>query len=91
MQRVNAADAAQRFEVTIDSILADYQAGKLSKGTKTATVKRLDDDHDPEKGLSHPNLMRLLAARMEMQGYLLYFDPEVVRNTLLGAIDRVAR
>lgn len=89
MQRVNAADAAQSFEVTVDSILADYQAGKLRKGEKTHPVKRLDDDHDPEQGLSHPNLMRLLAARMEMQGYVMYFDPELVRETLLGAIDRV--
>ena len=89
MQRVNAADAAQRFEVTIDSILADYQAGKLRKGAKTHPVKRLDDDHDPEKGLSHPNLMRLLAARMEVQGYVLYFEPELVRETLLNAIERV--
>lgn len=89
MQRVNAADAAQRFEVTIDSILADYQAGKLRKGEKTHPVKRLDADHDPEQGLNHPNLMRLLAARMEMQGYVMYFDPELARETLLGAIDRV--
>ena len=89
MQRVNAADAAQRFEVTVDSILADYQAGKLRKGEKTHPVKRIDDDHDPEQGLGHPNLMRLLAARMEMQGYVMYFDPELVRETLLGAIDRV--
>lgn len=89
MQRVGAEDAAQRFEVTIDSILADYQAGKLFKGKQTAAVKRLDDDHDPEQGLSHPNLMRMLAARMEMQGYVIYFDPELVRETLLAAIDRL--
>lgn len=88
MRHVSTEDAAQRFEVTVDSILADYAAGKLKKGDQTHPVKRLDEDHDPASGLSHPNLMRLLAARLEMQGYLVYFNPEVARETLLKATER---
>ncbi|AXH49789.1 hypothetical protein KNU02_gp63 [Gordonia phage Pleakley] len=91
MKRLDPAEVADRLSTTIASIANDYEEGKLSVGKNVHPVKRLDDDWDPEQGISNENMMRLLAERLEMQGILVYFSPEVVRENIISAVDRVKR
>lgn len=91
MKRLDPAEVAERLSVTIASIANDYEAGKLSTGSNTHPVKRLDDDWDPEQGISNENMMRLVAERLEIQGILVLFDPEIVRENILTAVDRIKR
>lgn len=89
MKRLGPAEVADRLSVTLDSIADDYEKGKLQAGAKVHPVKRLDDDWTPEEGISNANMMRLVAERLEMQGVLVYFNPEVVRNNIIEATDRM--
>lgn len=91
MKRLDPAEVAERLSVTIASVASDYEAGKLRTGSDTHPVKRLDDDWDPEQGISNENMMRMVAERLSMQGILTFFDPEIVRENILSAVDRVKR
>lgn len=91
MKRLDPAEVAERLTQTIESIANDYEAGKLSAGRNTHPVKRLDDDWDPEQGISNANMMRLVAERLEIQGILVLFDPEIVRQNIISAVDRLKK
>lgn len=85
MKKLTPMEVTERLTATVASIANDYEAGKLRAGRDVHPVKRLDDDWDPEEGISSENMMRLVAERLEMQGVLVYFNPEVVRQNILGA------
>ncbi|AVD99803.1 hypothetical protein SEA_FLAPPER_60 [Gordonia phage Flapper] len=91
MRRLEPMELAERLVATIGSITNDYEAGKLQMGEKVHPVKRLDDDWDPETGISNENMMRLIAERLEMQGILVYFNPEVVRQNIISASERTLK
>lgn len=91
MKRLGPVEVAERLSVTIASIANDYEEGKLQLGDSVHPVKRLDDDWTPEEGISNDNMMRLVAERLEMQGIMVYFSPEVVREKIIAAADRVKR
>ncbi|WGH20839.1 hypothetical protein QLT00_gp56 [Gordonia phage Commandaria] len=85
MRRLDPALVAERLIATVGSVAKDYEEGKLRAGSDVHPVKRLDDDWDPETGISNENMMRLVAERLEIQGILVYFDPEIVRANIIGA------
>lgn len=85
MRRLDTVELAERLATTIDSIANDYEAGKLSAGKNVHPLKRLDDDWDPETGITNDNMMRLLAERLDMQGFVVMFDPAIVREKIIGA------
>ncbi|WNM66095.1 hypothetical protein SEA_ARTI_55 [Gordonia phage Arti] len=85
MKRLDPVQVAERLTATVGSVAKDYEEGKLRAGSDVHPVKRLDDDWDPEEGISNENMMRLVAERLEIQGILVYFDPEVVRENIIRA------
>ena len=89
MKRLDPAEVAERLIQTVNSVANDYEAGKLSTGKNVHPVKRLDDDWDPEQGISNENMMRLVAERLEIQGLLVLFDAEIVRQNIMTAVDRI--
>ena len=91
MKRLGPAEVADRLIQTVESIANDYEAGKLSAGSNVHPVKRLDDDWEPEKGISNANMMRLVSERLEIQGVIVMFDPEIVRQNIISAVDRFKR
>lgn len=91
MKRLEPIAVAERLVATVNSVIKDYEDGKLRAGSDTHPVKRLDDDWDPEQGISSENMMRMVAERLEIQGILVYFNPEVVRENIINAADRAPR
>ncbi|AXH50335.1 hypothetical protein SEA_EMIANNA_55 [Gordonia phage Emianna] len=85
MKRLDPVQVAERLTATVGSVAKDYEEGKLRAGSDVHPVKRLDDDWDPEEGISNENMMRLVAERLEIQGILVYFDSEVVRENIIRA------
>ncbi|UTN91420.1 hypothetical protein SEA_OUTIS_57 [Gordonia phage Outis] len=91
MRRLEPVAFAERLVATVNSVVKDYEDGKLRAGSDVHPVKRLDDDWDPEQGISNENMMRMVAERLEIQGITMYFNPEIVRENIIAAADRVAR
>ncbi|AKJ72387.1 hypothetical protein AU099_gp44 [Gordonia phage GTE8] len=85
MKRLDPVQVAERLTATVGSVAKDYEEGKLRAGSNVHPVKRLDDDWDPDEGISNENMMRLVAERLEIQGIQVYFDPEVVREHIIRA------
>ncbi|ATN89580.1 hypothetical protein KNU14_gp57 [Gordonia phage Buggaboo] len=90
MKRLEPIAVAERLVATVNSVVKDYEDGKLRAGSDVHPVKRLDDNWDPEQGISNENMMRMVAERLEIQGFTLYFNPEVVREAIIAASDRAA-
>ncbi|QAU06382.1 hypothetical protein SEA_WHOSEMANZ_56 [Gordonia phage WhoseManz] len=85
MRKLDPAATAERLTACIESVLNDYEQGKLRAGSDTHPIKRLNDDWDPETGISNENMMRMVAERMHAQGILIYFDPETARQNIMNA------
>lgn len=77
-----------RLAETLESIANDAAAGKLRRGPEVHPVMRVWTPIDDEGGMEPADVASLLAARLMMQGYLLFFDEAAARRNLDAALAR---
>lgn len=91
MQRVTDELFEDRLIETYKSIITDGREGKLRQGEDVHEVRRLQDAPDPDDGISDADLMRLIRARLKMQGYVLYHDDALARVQFAEGLARLER
>jgi hypothetical protein len=91
MQRITDELFEDRLIETYKSIVTDGKEGKLREGEDVHPVRRLKDRPDAKDGISDADLMRLIAARLKMQGYVMYHDEALARAQFAEGLARLER
>ncbi|WIC89678.1 hypothetical protein SEA_MASELOP_56 [Rhodococcus phage Maselop] len=89
MRKLTSDDLKARLSATLDSISTDKDRGKLSDDPKTHPIKRVSPGGlELNRMLTADDLASLLAERMAMQGFVVYFDEALAREALTQALTR---
>lgn len=89
MRKLTNDDLKARLAATLESISHDRDRGKLSDDPATHPIKRISTEGlDPCRLLTAEDLSSLLAERMAMQGFVVYFDEALAREALTQALTR---
>lgn len=89
MRRVSDEVAIQQIRETLISIGNDSKNGKLKAGDDVHPFYRVGRNSLDGGGLESQDEASLLHARLAAQGYILFFDEELVRQVLDQAMARL--
>ncbi|WNM69958.1 hypothetical protein SEA_GUYFAGIERI_55 [Rhodococcus phage GuyFagieri] len=89
MRKLTNDDFKARLSATLESINADRDRGKLSDDPATHPIKRVSPGGmEVNRLLTADDMASLIAERMAMQGFVVYFDEALAREALTQALTR---